>query len=424
MIQNQVLGFYLPNFFRLHIGISNPIDNLNKLSDRDFSVFLHEYIHFLQNITTFYGLNNIHVSVEYMKYANNKIRSDNNSKFSIPIIPDDANSYNLKLNRYLLDFTYGDNGDEGTRIKEITNYSILNDTIPINNAPIKTIEYVYVEFKDNTNNDNCFAFGAGCIMESMAYLMETLTCKDYALSPNLPYETATLLAEFIYPEFANNKLNILALCDISLNCSNPGVYFVKVIEEWKRQNKTPSPQDLYNECIRLNPNICQCLNNIANTAKLQMHDYFKDKYFKSINDWIDAVIGSAINLRKRNPSFILDIANGDIRTNSTFCKIFTEIGTPVLTNNSGFIGFYHPNNNNQAGNFFAISQIHKLFYTGTFDGCELKNFNCCSPIIDCRCAKSPWKRCADKNLCPFALFWHHWGLEQYEPIFKKINDTH
>jgi hypothetical protein len=26
------------------------------------------------------------------------------------------------------------------------------------------------------------------------------------------------------------------------------------------------------------------------------------------------------------------------------------------------------------------------------------------------CKKSPWKKCEEKKLCPFALVWKHWNL--------------
>lgn len=422
IIQNATLGFYCPNFFRLHIRTSNSIDDLNQLNDTDFSVFLHEYIHFLQNITTVYGLNNIHTSVEYMRYANCKIIADKKTQFNIPIIPDEDNSLNVNLNCYLSKITYGEVGDDSTTIEYISNYTISNEQIPINNSQIKEIESVCVEFQDNNESKNCFSFGAGCIMESMAYLMETLTCPNYKKSSNLPYETATLLTDFIYPEFAQNKLNILALCDISLFSTNPAVYFVRIIEDWKQKKKIPStPKELYSDCCKLNPDLIKNLYNVADIAKLQLKGYFNDSYFNPIKEWAETTINTALELRKDNPFFILDIANGNIRYNHIFCDILKTIGTPILTNDNGFAGCYHSNIDiqQQIGNFWAISEIYNIFYTGTFTSCKL--INCCQNIpnaVDCRCSKTPWKRSKDKHLCSFALFWHHWGLDDYEPICK------
>ena len=41
-------GEYIPAFFEMYLKIDGEID-LNKLSEKDFSLFFHEYIHFLYN---------------------------------------------------------------------------------------------------------------------------------------------------------------------------------------------------------------------------------------------------------------------------------------------------------------------------------------------------------------------------------------
>ena len=57
-VLNTTLGYYEPAFFHINIGTNSSFE---KFSSRDFSIFLHEYIHFIQDVTTVYGLNNIHV---------------------------------------------------------------------------------------------------------------------------------------------------------------------------------------------------------------------------------------------------------------------------------------------------------------------------------------------------------------------------
>ena len=105
--QNTNLGFYLPSFFRLHLSTDNPISDLNKLIEKDLSIFFHEYIHFIQDISTYYGLNNIHATVEYFKYANMVVRGTE-GYFKIPIEPDANAENNVGLNKYINNITYGD----------------------------------------------------------------------------------------------------------------------------------------------------------------------------------------------------------------------------------------------------------------------------------------------------------------------------
>lgn len=65
-------GEYIPAFFEMYLKIDGEID-LNKLSERDFSLFFHEYIHFLQDITTTYGLTTCYAYGEYVQSVVNDI---------------------------------------------------------------------------------------------------------------------------------------------------------------------------------------------------------------------------------------------------------------------------------------------------------------------------------------------------------------
>ena len=50
-------GEYYPAFFEMRLKVDSMID-LNTCSDSDFALFFHEYVHFLQDLMTTYGLTN------------------------------------------------------------------------------------------------------------------------------------------------------------------------------------------------------------------------------------------------------------------------------------------------------------------------------------------------------------------------------
>ena len=95
-ILSTTLGYYTPAFFHINISKNHSFE---KFSNEDFSVFLHEYIHFIQDVTTIYGLNNMYVQSEYIRYATHKVYKSNNRKFNIPIIPNANNEGNIYLNK-------------------------------------------------------------------------------------------------------------------------------------------------------------------------------------------------------------------------------------------------------------------------------------------------------------------------------------
>ncbi|EEA7603805.1 hypothetical protein GMM39_20825, partial [Salmonella enterica subsp. enterica] len=53
ILRDEILGQYLPGYFT--ITVNSATDFIN-MSEQDYSTLVHEYIHFLQNISTVSGL--------------------------------------------------------------------------------------------------------------------------------------------------------------------------------------------------------------------------------------------------------------------------------------------------------------------------------------------------------------------------------
>ena len=51
--------YYRPSFFHMKIDLPVDLGDLNEITDATFALYLHEYIHFVQDISTIYGLMNI-----------------------------------------------------------------------------------------------------------------------------------------------------------------------------------------------------------------------------------------------------------------------------------------------------------------------------------------------------------------------------
>ena len=55
------------------------------------STFLHEYIHFLQDVTSIQGFNNFYILGEYIRYVTQKIKQSGTNEVRLPIHPFWAN---------------------------------------------------------------------------------------------------------------------------------------------------------------------------------------------------------------------------------------------------------------------------------------------------------------------------------------------
>lgn len=418
------LGFYEPSFLRLHIATKESIKHIEKLTEKAQSIFFHEYIHFLQDLTTYHGLNNIHATVEYMRFANNFIIKQPFTEFDVPIEPQPYNVDNVHLNQFVHEITNGEWDDiDNVTLKDPwkkDNYLWMNNTQ-------RNVPQIIVPFENDVYDDK-FIFGAGCITESMAYIFERILFTDYEESDDIPYSSAELLVEKVYPAFGNDILNVLALCDISLLVSNPGDYFYTVLNDYKDKCTLPNtPDQLYQEFISKNQFNCQgatnyngIFTNISQNAITQLNGYFNDPFFQQIKDWIEDIFIKARDLRLSNISFILDLARGGaINNNSMFKTIFNEIGTPLMTNDLNDTRFYHPLTFSKTIDPNYLWAINQIFYAlmGMQNNCELTAHCCASKInIDKRCSFEPWSRSNDNNRCPYALIWYHWGLTGFSPI--------
>lgn len=62
----KTLGFYEPSLFHIHLAYDVKLDEWKNWPDEVLFTFFHEYIHFLQDLTTTSGLYNIFVLDEWV----------------------------------------------------------------------------------------------------------------------------------------------------------------------------------------------------------------------------------------------------------------------------------------------------------------------------------------------------------------------
>lgn len=423
---NTSLGFYIPSFMRMHVGTDLSLADYTKFND-DYteSIFLHEFIHFIQDITTVYGLSNINIIVDYMKFVNNEVLKSPPRKFNVPVLPIPLGLDNVYSNLEISTI-YNGNGEDNEA--HFLSHTKTNNPIQINGGSINP-SIVEISYQDEDGLSQLFQFGALAIVENMAYIIESECYSNCEPSPDLPYKAAEKLVELVHPGFGHDRLNILALCDSSLQVFHPGEFFYETLLKIKCNNVLfNKPEDVYDYCKTTSPSFdfhgatdfTSLINQQADIAISQIKGYFNDPSFDPIKNWLENMIKSAINHRLTNPTFPLDIARGKkLKVNVAFDKFFKNIGTPLMTNDSGETYLHDSKNKAPSLNYpliWAIEQIHNVFW-GYQTNCELKDVcNAGSLTTDSRCDNAPWSRVNDKDLCPFAIIWRHWKLTGYSPI--------
>ena len=424
-ILKTTLGYYIPTFFEMHVATHDDNMIINQMSDGDATVLFHEYIHFLQDITTFYGLNNLYVQSEYFHSVVNRIRG--NQHFHVPYMIEDNND-NVLLNQKICRLTNGD-------FEESSHYSVLSvdewsdvlaDDI-ISNSPIDEIKNIVLN-----PNDNMRSFGAIAIMESMAYILERLCSPNaYVPSPDYPYRAAELVAQYYDANFGNDLLKVLALCDMSLQNSNPGLCFVNIMKEIKEENlQFDTPESIYDyfygqKVKRVDGSVTSLLdfyNEMLDQVDACLQDYIKGiDSLNSYHEWINHLVAFSKDWRNKDRYFLLKMARiNDLKKNGCWGYAVARVGSPLMVNaNNHYLKL--PYDGMRKGEsvemYAALKEIFSLFFDGS-KSCGLLTWCNDSPESTPNelCNTAPWKKVGETKLCPYAFFWRHWGLTGCEPV--------
>lgn len=422
---NKVLGYYVPSFFEMHVDTECEDLTITNLPLRDQTVLFHEYIHFLQDITTYYGLNGIYVHSEYLHSVVNRIYRIPTAQFEVPFEIKDNND-NVLLNKQIRNFTLGDADEISTfNVKQI----MLDQDKLIENKYFKSIQSVLIQ----TKTDDYISFGGIAIMESMAYIMERLCSPTgYVKSPEFPYLSAEKVAEYYSAEFAANPLMILALCDMSLQYSNPGACYVRVLDGIRAGRLAFStPESVYDYFYAQETamadgsesgDLLENFKLFLNIVNQQLHSYLKD--LPDMDDyyaWIDHLIAFVIDWREHDRYFLLNMARtNNLLKNNHWGKAIHDIGSPLMSNNKNQYSKIPPHGMEAEMNvefFKAIYEIERLFEAGSMS-CSMYEWCKKSPKSTPNelCTSAPWEKSNEEYLCPYAFTWKHWNLRNRIPV--------
>lgn len=428
-------GTYAPTFFKMFVDTTANLDNVGTLDDYNTALFLHEYIHFIQDTSTTYGLLNMCMNINFLREASLQIKNSETSEFYVPIWPTEEDAYqvfhNLKLR-----YTYLGNQQQIAlshyiQIEDVSvDIRVVASTAKRNDANVIKIKF---------DNGLVYEFGSYALMENMAYMIERLIYPDIIPNPpTLPYTAAELLVNFIYPEFGGNNLNILALIDAALLVFHPGDFFYKVLADMKEEGFIPNdPKEVYDyiDKIEFDYEGADTINSLLEAMSLRAGDMLAsllyDPVFYPTTIWIKDALAQALDLRLKNRGFILDVIQGGlINDNKSFIEIFKQIGTPLIINSLSSVWFHPPLITQEKVNFndlmpaifWAIYQVRSLLIGGR-SGCEMITY-CQSSATesgiddytDDNCYNSPWRRLEEGKDCFYCNIWHMWNLSGKNPL--------
>lgn len=391
--------------------------NIQEMGEQDFAVFFHEYVHFLQDITSFYGYMGIYAHGEYMRRAINDLYAMP-QQVEMPLTLEEKGDY-VQLNKDISTFSLGDKDD--LVFVEINN---ADRDIFIKQFPLTdsfNLPELHVKAATNRGQEE-IVVGAYAIRENMAYLLERKCTTKYRTSFDFPYQIVEIIANTMCPNVLS-ELDLIALCDISLQCSVPGHGLYSILKAIADGNLVvKKPEEIYDfffskrtNFIGVNQSTSQALITAAAMAMDHLLSYVKiDLLNAEYQQWILYTLTAGVELRVLRPYFFLEMARGMRDKNNRMLQyIAKNIGSPQMVNSKGLRFQLATDRPICRFEYLeAVKEIENLFENGERK-CGMKSWCALSPDgapIDERCDKEPWKRCNDVQLCPYGLLWRHWKL--------------
>lgn len=206
-------GEYIQGFFimKLNKNYSDRHLDLNVLPKEDQGTFVHEYIHFLQDISTTSGLSRIiyeHKLLqgclalgkvgELKKVELNSIEGKEETTEIYNYY--DGDSIHKKINSKYINIVE----------EEYEYLEILSDSISDDVKKVLSEKVIYLRYE---NYDGVkFVFGRHVIMESMAYLIEAHLTDASKKERDYPYNACEIMCQKVYPELREHVNIIVAMC--------------------------------------------------------------------------------------------------------------------------------------------------------------------------------------------------------------------
>lgn len=415
---NTNTGSYLPGFFVLKLDMEKQIPPINEMDKDTLDVFFHEYVHYLQDIITSIGYHNFYTINEYVRSVLNRIYKIEEKEFHLPYRIED-NDDNVLANINLQRIVNGD--AESVRRFEIRH--IQSDAASVYQIP--SVRRITVTSKTGDKR----AFGAVAIKESMAYLLEE-TCGNLIKSPDYPYDIARIVTRRYSCEIANDPVKLIALCDMSLMCSNPASVFISFLDMVKKKRiKLSKAEDIvdwfysqeYQSWDQKPVHFLDYFNELHKVSLNSLTSYIKGiELGKEVERYFTDIFNKVLDLRTNDRYFMIRLAReGDCIKNKTFQMLVATLGFPILKNNNEE-HFLFPSALGDASflqYFSALAEIISLLSKGT-DSCGMYKWCKQSPdsTPNYYCLYSPWKKATETKLCPYAFLWRHWGLAPYTPV--------
>ena len=405
-ILREDYGEYVKGFFQISLNVKlEDSFEIDKMDTEEYATLVHEYVHFLQNISTTHGVTffndiskliqlYVHKSYEYEKII------------PFPISLEECGVANAYEEMELKSFYVG--SETYKKIHHVNDIRIEKDNIIEMVVPDEDLQSVNIYYDDK---EEPYVFGTNCIEESMAYLIESEKFFGIHRKNELPYNSCELVCEKICPELLEQKGIIVVLAEMSLMHFNSGVLFVKLLEmiaekKMKFKDTNEAARALKGNLVHLFENYRSVYEESTKTIDFMYP--LQSPVFKNTNIWIKKILKKGFEHRNKNCNFISYLMDMSPEKCKEYFKLLTQnFGFPIICDRDNNI---FSSEEDISSGLIAIA-IYNVF-NSKFSQCYLYKYCKAEKIsvMNANCNHSPWSQSIENIFCPFSTFWCHYSL--------------
>jgi hypothetical protein len=407
---------YSSSFFHIYLEGESPISNsgFNKVDKRDYASFIHEYIHYVQQITTPYG-------IKYNKYFNNNlilfrefISSTDIISLPVCLVEDIEPAKQLELE------LKEKNGSKDFRKGYISDIEINPLDIQYSKENDSSVNIGVYDFENDKVFEDGFQFGYTCVIESMAHLIQSLVNSEL-FHDKVPYESAQIVCDKIRPDIRNDTKLLISICYIALYFNNPGCAFFDILQS---VNKNENGVQLYKRYMRDYPRtfLGEQMPNYKMMHKL-MDDFLCGLDVLIGNDliYIKEIIKNCKLESSNGDSVLLNILYlGDLNRNQDLMKLLDFYGIPAIDSSSNDIVIpFNPATNRpyiETASLLSLEiiltrlkQIENKTVCSRYSKCDKVSRDNNKDIIDGNCAEFQWNK---SKPCLFTKGLSYWRMQE------------
>lgn len=249
----------MPNHFLIQIGTAHPFisgpDDAILTNKEHYYVFLHEYWHYLQNITTVAGCKSFGLVQQIAAHFTHTLTSGQQSKGNSALPPVAAERIPSIIDLY--QSLEGDHGPRGDWTERVTAFKVLNISetdakIEIDGGfapnPVAKIDVHAIDI-DGKPWTGSFDLGSLAIEESVACMIDEQNqiqlfgaCGD-AL-PAFPYRTVETILEWISSgRKFSSRFYPAALGTLALLTFHPGIWLIRLGRDFEAMRQAGASED-------------------------------------------------------------------------------------------------------------------------------------------------------------------------------------